>query len=515
MKKQVFINIIASIIAFFVQMLISFGLTPVLVNTLGEEAYGFIGLANNFVTYATVLTVAINSIAGRFISIAYNKGEIEKANSYYSSLFFANVILSFIVFLLSIVITIQLHHLIQIPQMLTYDVKITFLLVFINFIFSLFHVTFQVVPFVKNKVSLVSIVTAICNILKVIVILCLFAILQPKIYYIAIATLAYSITLIVLCICISKKLSSELKIDIHYFDWKSVKTLFVSGIWNSINNLSRIILVGFDLLIANIFINAYSMGILSIAKNIPSAIETLLATLSLAFVPNITILYAKNKLQDVISEVKFSMKIIALLMIVPVAGFIVFGTDFYMLWLNKSANEVTTIQLLSILTLIPYMFSICNFTLPNVDTVTNKLKRASIFTLIMSILTLMTEIVVLKTTNLGVVAIAGISSFYWIIKIVVFNPLNAAKNLDVKWYTFYPEFLKSFFYFCFILLIYLFLYQYVSVTSWKDLILYAMFFATIGYVMSFLLILNKKEKQWIYNKFLKKSFGKWNNVNRV
>ncbi len=500
MKKQILINIIASIIAFLVQMVISFGLTPILVNSLGEDAYGFIGLANNFVTYATVFTVAINSIAGRFISIAYNKGEIEKANSYYSSLFFANAILSIVIFFLSIFITIELHNIIKIPFSLNYDVKITFLLVFINFIFSLFHVTFQVVPFVKNKVSLVSVVTAVSNILKVAIILCLFSLFQPKIYYIAIATLAYSTILLVLCICISKKLSSELKIHVHSFDWKSVKTLFVSGIWNSINNLSRIILVGFDLLIANIFVGSYSMGILSISKNIPNAIDTLLSTLAVAFVPSITISYAKNRIQDVISEIKFSMKMIALLMIVPVAGFIIFGTDFYRLWLHKSIEEVKLIQLLSVLTLIPYMFSICNFTLPNIDTITNKLKRASIFTLAMSIVTLITEIVVLKTSDLGVIAIASVSSFYWVIKLAIFNPLNAAKNLNVKWYTFYPDFLKSFFCFCLILILYLFLYQYMSITSWKDLILSAILFGTIGYVISFLFILNKKEKNWVYNK---------------
>lgn len=500
MKKQIFINIIASIIAFLVQMLISFGLTPVLVNALGEDAYGFIGLANNFVTYATILTVAINSIAGRFISVSYNKGELEKANSYYSSLFFANVILSVIVFILSIIITIQLHCFIKIPQDLTYDVKITFLLVFVNFIFSLYHVTFQVVPFVKNKVSLVSIVTAISNILKVIVILCLFAMLTPKIYYIAIATLAYSFLLLILCILISKKLSSDLKIDLQYFDWRAVKTLFVSGVWNSINNLSRILLVGFDLLIANIFVNAYSMGILSIAKNVPTAIETLLSTLALAFVPSITILYAKDQIQDVVSEVKFSTKLIALLMIVPVAGFTIFGTEFYMLWLHKPMEEVKLIQLLSILTLIPYMFSVCNFTLPNIDTVTNKLKRASIFTLVMSIMTLITEIVILKVTDLGVIAIAGVSSFYWVIKLIVFNPLNAAKNLGVKWYTFYPDFLRSLSCFGLILLLFAFLKNYVTITSWKSLILCAMIFGIGGYIISFLLILNKKEKAIILKK---------------
>lgn len=503
MKKQIFVNIIASIIAFLVQMFISFGLTPLLVNALGEDAYGFIGLANNFVMYATVLTVAINSIASRFISVEYNKGNIEKANSYYSSLFFANVVLSIIIFVISIVITINLHSIIKIPQQLDFDVKLTFLLVFINFIFSLFHTTYQVVPFVKNKVSLVSIVTALSNILKVIVIICLFAILEPKIYYIAIAILAYSLVLLTLCIIISKKLSKELKINIKSFDFDAIKTLVLSGFWNTINNLSRILLTGFDLLIANIFIGTYSMGILSIAKNVPNAIETLLSTLALAFVPNITILYAKDKINDVVSEVKFSMKMVALLMVVPIAGFTILGIDFYSLWLNKSIEEVKMIQLLSVLTLIPYMFSVCNYCLPNVDTVTNKLKRASIFTLIMSIATIITEIIILKITNLGTIAIAGVSSFYWIIKVAIFNPLNAARNLKVKWYTFYPDFIKSLLCLILLLIIYSILHSFVNITSWSILFLVAIILGIIGYIISFAIILNKREKDIIIEKIVK------------
>ena len=46
-NKRLLINLIASIVALAVQMGISLILTPILVEKLGNEAYGFIGLANN------------------------------------------------------------------------------------------------------------------------------------------------------------------------------------------------------------------------------------------------------------------------------------------------------------------------------------------------------------------------------------------------------------------------------------------------------------------------------------
>ena len=80
--KKMTINIAASMIAFVVQFLISFILSPYIVSKLGEEAYGFVNLSNNFVSYASLLAVAINAMASRFISVEYNKGNIKKAKKY-------------------------------------------------------------------------------------------------------------------------------------------------------------------------------------------------------------------------------------------------------------------------------------------------------------------------------------------------------------------------------------------------------------------------------------------------
>ena len=88
-SKQMSINLIASIISFAVNVGINFFLTPYLVGSLGNEAYGFIGLANNFVQYANIITVALNSIAGRFISIEYHQGNVKKESKIFSSVLVA------------------------------------------------------------------------------------------------------------------------------------------------------------------------------------------------------------------------------------------------------------------------------------------------------------------------------------------------------------------------------------------------------------------------------------------
>ena len=495
MKKRLFINLIASMVSFIVQLLISFLLNPYLVEKLGDASYGFISLADQFVNYATILTVALNSMASRFISVEINRGNTKKANEYYSSIFIADIILSVFIAIVSGVLIFQLQNIINIPTELIIDVKITFALVFINFIITILSTVFTVATFVKNRVDMASIRKVIANILKVIILLALFLRLKPKIYYIAIASIIYSIYLLLANIRITKKIASELKIKVEYFSRKAVKTIISSGIWNSINNFSRVLLTGLDLIIANLFIGPNEMGILSISKTVPTAIESLLATISGVFTPQFTILYSQGKKEELVKEIKFSIKLLSLMMTVPLAGFIIFGKSFYGLWMPYKSNEaIFQIQILSILAVLPYLLSAYIFTLSSLDTVTNKLKRPVIVYLLMAIGTLITEIIVIKNTNLGIYAIAGVSSFYWILKVIIFTPINAAYNLKIKWTTFYPPFIKAILCMIITMIFFAIMNSIVIISSWKDLILIAIILGIIGYVANYILLLNKEER---------------------
>lgn len=52
-NKQTCKNILLNMMAFGVQFFISFFVSPQVVGKVGSTAYGFIGLANDFVSYAT------------------------------------------------------------------------------------------------------------------------------------------------------------------------------------------------------------------------------------------------------------------------------------------------------------------------------------------------------------------------------------------------------------------------------------------------------------------------------
>ena len=338
-NKRLIINLISNIVSFGLQLGISFILTPIITEKVGDAAYGFIGLANNFVSYATIFTVIINSMASRFVTLELNKENIKKANRYFSSVLIMDIVMSLIVAIASVIIIFNLNTFLDIPQNLDFDVKLTFIFAFINLIISIMNTVFSIASFAKNRLDIDAIRNIVANILKAIFLIVVFSIFTPKIYYITIAGVLYSIIVICTNIKITKKIAPELKCSLKNYDLKSVIELVKSGAWNSINSLGKTLLTGLDLLIANMFVGADAMGILSIAKTIPTSIENLLTTIANVFSPQFIMLYSKRKIRELINSVNFSIKIIAFVMIVPLSGFIVFGTEFFRFGYQQRLNR--------------------------------------------------------------------------------------------------------------------------------------------------------------------------------
>ena len=79
------INIITGIATMIIQLMVSFFLSPFIVENIGEAANGFTQLANNIVSYATLISLAFNSMASRFISVNFHKGNNEKVKRYFTA----------------------------------------------------------------------------------------------------------------------------------------------------------------------------------------------------------------------------------------------------------------------------------------------------------------------------------------------------------------------------------------------------------------------------------------------
>lgn len=441
-NKQLSINFFANVVYMVMNYLITFFLGSYIVQSIGGEAYGFINLCNTIVNYATLITVALNSVAGRFITIEVHRKNIEKANRYFSSAFIANVILSILLCFVFVPITINLEHFFEIPIYLVGSVKILFILTFINLIITIIGNVFTVATFITNKLYLSSIANLIGIFCKVFLLWLLFGNLSPSLMFVGMATLINTVIVYLLNIAYTQKLMDNLKIRISQFSLKYILELFMSGIWNSITRLSQILSDGLDVLFSNIWIGSYAMGQLSIAYTIPNFVSSFFSMVISLFSPQLTESYAKEKKEELISDLKLNMKMTGFVGNIIFFEIVLIGKDFFQLWVPNA--NIDLVYTLSVISVISILASAIVSPLSNVFLVTNKLKVNSLVWLAVSFFNTVCLLILLSTTNLGVFAVAGVSKIVGTIVNLTYLPIYSSMCINAKKSCFYPLILRYF-----------------------------------------------------------------------
>lgn len=506
MSKKIGLNLIANIISFFISLFISFFLSPYIVETVGSDAYGFISLANNFVGYVSMATIALNSMAGNFVTIKFHENDFEQVNKYFSSVVIANIIMSLALVVPIVSLIIFLNKLINVPMHLLLDVQILFALIFINFLISLSTSIFSVSVFIKNKLYLTSLRTIESNIIRFLFTILLFAFLPAKIYYVSIAVLISAVYSTLWNVYYTKKLTPEFEISKKHFDFKAIFELISSGIWNLVTRLGVVLLEGVDLLVCNLFISASAMGTLAIAKTVPNIIASFIFTISGVFAPNLTMYYAKKQFNELKITLKQSIKLLGLFSNIPLMILFVYGDAFFQLWMPTQDSK--ELQILSILTVMGYVINGSLVAVYSGFTIANKLKLQAFVVVLSGVLSALVVVVLLKTTSLGIYAIAGVSSVFVIIRDMAFGLPMATKHLKLKWYTFYPTILLNVFTFVIITAGAFLMKNLFVINNWLMLIIACGLSTIFCFGINFFIIFSKEEKRNIFSKIKITSFNK-------
>jgi len=433
--KRLAINMIANIVAFVVQFGINFVLTPYIVRTLGSEAYGFVQLSNNVISWISILTVALNSMAGRFICIEINRQNTEKAKEYFNSVLIANTVLAIILMVPSILLVVFANRVMNVPVHLLSDVRIMFAFALIGMEVQLLLNVFATVYYTTNRVDIQAKRNIEGNVLRAVVLVALFASLPARMWYVTGTMMLVYLYLGLADIYYTKKLTPQLTIDAWYFKGSAVKELLSSGVWNSINQLSTVLLTSLDLYLANIFISAQASGEYSLVKTVPNFIQSLVGVLVGVFIPQFTILYARKKKEELLDNIDFSIKVMGYLMMIPVGFLLVFGEDFFHVWVPTQNAHL--LQELSVLTLIPMIVTCSINTIFNVYTVTNKLKIPALVLLGSGFANVIVVIILLRYFSLGLWVIPLVAMINALVRHLTFTPIYAAYCLGVPWFTFY------------------------------------------------------------------------------
>ena len=493
--KQMSVNLITQLVSFTLNLGISFFLTPYVIEFIGKDVYGFVSLANNFTSYVSAFTVALNGMLSRYVTIAFSKKDYESAGKYFSSVLVANTAIMILLLPISVIFVANLGEFINLTAGFEADIKFLFALVFISFIVNLPGCCYNSATYAANRLDLSNISNMLGSILRIAIIMIMLLMLPPHVWYVGLGSLISTVFVIMLNIRYKHKLMPQVRISFKLFEWKSVKELLSVGVWNSINQMTQLLLTGLDLIIANLFISVTSMNMLSYAKMIPTQMLSLISTVAGTFAPAMTIAYANKSKEGFVRQTNFAIKLCGFLCSVPTIGLVVFGEDFFGLWLQAlSAKEIHLVAVLSILTILPNIFSVYIYPLYTVNTVTAKLKIPVLVSAVMGIANIIIVFILIQTTNLGIYAVAGVSSVLTLGRILIFVPIYAAHSIKVSYVTFYKPLLRGIISSGVMLLAFIVIHKVSIINSWISFFAICGISAILGYIIVFMIVFSKDEK---------------------
>lgn len=483
-KKRLMINLIANLVSYASSMIISFYLTPFLVSHLGKEVYGFYGLANNVVNYVSILSIALNSMAAKYITVELVRGNKIKAEQYYSSIFFSNVILSAIITPALLIIIFKVQSIFNISDTYLKDVRILFALVFSTMILNLVFSVVGSATYAKNRVDLKAYSNIGRTLLRIFLYVLLFTVFKPSIVYVGVVALVLELYNSIAQYVIKQKIMPELKVAVKNFSLPLIVETLKVGVWNSLNHLGDLLLSSSDLMLANIMIGESAGGTISIIKTMPSLLSGIITAINGVFMPRISTRYGENNIKKLVEEVHISQRIMGVMTTSVVMMLIIYGKEFYELWVP--GNDSNLLMILSALDVSRMMIVGVTWPVANLNIVTDRIKIPSLLVIVSGVLNVSSMYLLIKYTGLGIYSIPLTTLVLTVCYYGFFIPIYPCKFLNVSKTTFFKPVLEMLLSASLIFVIIQIFKQFIIVDSWFSFLLFGGISGIISLMISML-----------------------------
>lgn len=502
------INIVCGVIEMAAGLLVSFFLSPYIIRTIGVEANGFVSLAQNFTTYAGLVVTALNGMAIRYITIAYVQKDYKKANLYYNSVFWGNLIIVAVLLIPAALLVGKLENFIDVPGEILGDVKLLFALVFLAFFIQTGVPNWDCGTGVTNRLDRMYIPNVLLSFLRCALLIIVFSIFGAKVWYVSLVSLILKFLYLAIAAHNTHTLTPELSVHLRkpLCSMQAIKELVGSGIWNSISSAGNMLFSGLDLLVCNLSLGSTAMGILSLSKMLPNILLQFAETLRGAFGPELTIAYAKGDKTEIVRLLRRDIKISAVIVSLATGGIIVMCDAFYNLWVPS--QDAKLLQILTTLAIMRYITDSGIYILANVFPTTNKVRYNAYGLIISGICSITITLTLVRYTDLELYAVAGVSSIIAIIRSMTFLIPATSHFLGLKWYTFYPQVAQSVLSSAVIIGIGCLVKLILPIDSWIMFFVAVIIIAILGLAANMMIVLNKDERNYLINLFKRKFFHK-------
>ena len=478
-------------------ILIDLFYTKFLVYRLGTESYSLIPLTSNIVQFSSIITYAILSATGRYVSLEIHKGNRETANEYFNVSFYVLLIFSIsVLFPVFAVISWFSPDIFVVPKGLENVSRILFSIVFFSFILVSIGSMLAIGSFVYNRLDLIDLQNLFKIIISRFIAIGLIYYVGLQLYGVCIGLFIGTMAGFILSWVYWRNIDLGFSISKKFWNFEKYQKIKSFLSWVLLRQIGGRALVYLDLIIVNRLFGAVYTGWYGLAFFFPSRIRFLAGTFSGLVSPILIKYYAANDIEGMLNTANRAIRMIGIIFALPVGLICGFYKSIFLLWIGKS--YIWLFNLAVILT-IHVSLNTSSYILSAVLSAINKVKIPSLMSIFFALVNIPLAIALghPNLLNMGMVGVALSSLLTLTINNSVFTPYYIGVALSRSPMSIYRSFLPGIFGVGFVFILSFWL-GYLSIAlHFLGLIMLMLVISLLYLPLSWFCLLQTSDRVWI------------------
>ena len=430
------VNLCANLGQLALSLLVGVWYVPFLVHKLGAATYGLIPLSTSLTSYMALITLALNSAVGRYLTIALEREDNTRANRIFNTSFWGSLALTAALLLPAILGLLYLDRLINVPLGFTAQARWLFAGTAAAFLLNEIKTPFDVSSFSRNRFELRNLVAISELLTRVGLVVLFFYVWQPRVSYVGLAILCGTVVSTLGAVWLWKMLTPTLHIRPTEFDREILRNLASTGGWVVINQIGAILYLNIDVLVANRLFGPEQSGKYAAMLQLPYLIRLLGTTVAGVFSPTVLYYFARKNVDGLMVFLRRAIKCMGFMLALPIGLMCGFAEPLLRLWLGSGFREFSPLLFLMAVHL---CINVAVLPLLGLQLAANRVKTPAVVTIIMGLANLGLALLLAGPTGWGLYGIAAAGAIMLTAKNVLFTPAYAAHVLGKPWTSFARE----------------------------------------------------------------------------
>jgi membrane protein EpsK len=420
------INLVSNVGQLGLSVIVGAWYVPFLVRRLGPAAYGLIPLASSITSYMALITLGLNSAVARYLTIALEQEDHDRANLIFNTSFWGSIALTGMLLVPAGLGMVYLDRLIRVPPGFELQARWLFAATTAAFLLNEIKTPFDVSTFCRNRFDLRNVVATSEVLARVGLVVLLFYVFVPSINYVGFGIFFGTAVSSVGAVWLWRELTPSLRIYAGSFHWRTLRELTGTGGWVVINQIGAILYLSIDLLVANRLFGAEQSGKYAAILQIPMLIRTLGSTIGAVFAPTVLSYYARQDLDGLMAYMARGVKCLGLMLALPISLTCGFAEPLLRLWLGPGFSGLHPLLFLMAAHL---CINVPILPLLGLQLATNRVKVPGVVTMIMGMGNLGLALILAGPMHWNLYGIAAAGAVMLTLKNVFFTPVYAAHVL--------------------------------------------------------------------------------------